>query len=212
MSMTREELKQAFREVASLEFVDIPCEEEISLTFSDKFLRKMKELIRSQKKIYWDCAVIAVVCISLFITACSSEAFREPILQQIEKFSGRATNHIVDGDVKNFIFHTYQLTVLPEGMELIEKKRSFRYRGKIYEDKEENQIHFSQYAEENPNIVLMNTWLDKYTIESRGVEVEIYEYSDCMIGVWVEDGYVMELIYDGCRDLEILKEILEGIE
>lgn len=212
MSMTREELKQAFREVASLEFVDIPCEEEISLTFSNKFLRKMKELIRSQKKIYWDCAMIAVVCLTLFVTACSAEAFREPTLQKQEKFSGRATSHIVDGSAKSFIFHTYKLTVLPEGTELVEKMSSSRYRGKVYRDKDENNICFYQYAAKNPYIILMNTWLDQYALEIRGQEVEIYEYSDCIIGVWVEDGYIFELKYDDCTDIEIFKELIEGIE
>ena len=46
MAMTRVQLNQAFREVAAMEFVDIPCEEaQIAFRFSESFRKKMEKLI-----------------------------------------------------------------------------------------------------------------------------------------------------------------------
>ncbi len=56
MAMTRAQLNQALRDAASMEFADIPSnEEEISFQFSDKFMQKIEKLIARQKTLYWNC-------------------------------------------------------------------------------------------------------------------------------------------------------------
>lgn len=55
MSMSREEFKAAFREVVSSEFAHIPTDESsIDFTFSEKFMKRMDKLIKSQRKPYWN--------------------------------------------------------------------------------------------------------------------------------------------------------------
>ena len=72
--MSREEFKAAFREVVSSEFAHIPTDESsIDFTFSEKFIKRMDKLIKSQRKPYWNfistvsrrAAVIIVAIITL---------------------------------------------------------------------------------------------------------------------------------------------------
>lgn len=90
MGMTRSELNHAFREVASMEFADIPCDEaQIQINFSDKFTQKMEKLIARQKKPYWKyvntakkrVAIVAILLLSIAVTAFSKEEVRASMLQ-----------------------------------------------------------------------------------------------------------------------------------
>jgi hypothetical protein len=221
MAMTKVELNQAFREASSLEFENIPCEEEqVGFVFSDKFIRKMEKLICNQKKSYWEyvntgkkrIAIAAIICLSVLVTACSSSQFREVFFQQVEKWGGQAVSHILEGDIRTLILYEYQLNSLPDGVKLIDKSRSFKNVEKIYSDVNDNRIRFSQSAEEDPYFILMNEWSEQYKMEIRGLEMTIYEFPDSLAGIWVEDGYGMMLIYDGCTDLDVFIEIIEGIK
>ena len=50
MGMSKDDLKRAFREVVSSEFAKIPFDEnDIDITFSEKFNKKMEKLIKSQR-------------------------------------------------------------------------------------------------------------------------------------------------------------------
>lgn len=109
MAMTRVELNQVFREVTSLEFVGVPyIEETIEFEFSDDFQKKMDKLIARQKKVYWEyvntakkrVAIVAIVCLSLFVTACTNPEFREPIIRQMENLEGIMRHYFVEGSMK----------------------------------------------------------------------------------------------------------------
>lgn len=90
MAMTKVELNQVFRESVSMEFADIPSnEEQISFPFSDNFLQKMSKLIALQKTLYWNCvntatkrvAIVAFFLLSITATVFSNEEVRASILQ-----------------------------------------------------------------------------------------------------------------------------------
>lgn len=52
--MNKTDFKNAFREAVASEFSQIPTDEEsIDFTFSKRFNKQMKKLIRSQKKSYY---------------------------------------------------------------------------------------------------------------------------------------------------------------
>ena len=54
MGMSKDDFKRAFREVVSSEFANIPLDENnIDITFSEKFNKKMEKLIKSQRKSYY---------------------------------------------------------------------------------------------------------------------------------------------------------------
>lgn len=220
MAMTRAQLNQAFREVASMEFADIPWDEAaISFSFSDKFLQKMEKLIARQKKPYWEyvntvkkrVAIVAVVCLSLFVTACSNEEFREPIIRQMEKLEGMMRHYFIEGDARIEIENKYYLTTVPDEFELVLELGDSGWHMVRYQDKEGNCIEFSQYASDGLNYNVEDEMINEYSIEIRESEVLIFEYSDSIRAIWTEDGYGMGLIYKGCTEVNVIIEMIESM-
>ena len=93
MAMTKVELNQVFRESVSMEFADIPSnEEQISFPFSDNFLQKMSKLIALQKTLYWNCvntatkrvAIVAILFLTIASVVFSNEEARASMLQWCE--------------------------------------------------------------------------------------------------------------------------------
>lgn len=77
--MTKSEYKNAFSEVITLEYVDIPADDNmIDYTFSNEFLNHMDKLLLRQKKIIWNIinvvrrnvAMVAIVSLTVFASAC----------------------------------------------------------------------------------------------------------------------------------------------
>ena len=71
MAMSKTDFKKAFREVVSSEFAHIPTDEDsIDFIFSEHFEKRMKKLIRSQKKMYYNFVNtvfkrVAIICVVL---------------------------------------------------------------------------------------------------------------------------------------------------
>lgn len=93
MAMTRVQLNQVLRDAASMEFADISSyEEQISFSFSDKFLHKMEKLIARQRKLYWNfvntatkrVAIVVILLLSISATVFSNEEVRATMLQWYE--------------------------------------------------------------------------------------------------------------------------------
>lgn len=162
MAMTKVELKRIISDCVALEFEDIPCNEaEIEYEFSEEFLRKMDKLIEQQKKPYWKytntvakrVAVVSVVCLLLFATACGYKEFREPIIQQFDKLEGIMRHYFVDGDTPMEIQNEYYLTMLPEEFELVLELGNSRWHMVAYQDENGNRIEFSQYASDGMDLI-----------------------------------------------------------
>ena len=93
--MTKTEVLNAFREVASEEFIHIPNEEDIEYEFSEKFNKKMKKLLRKaehkdihrsakiSKKIIAVAAAIVIILAGLM----SVSAIREPVVNFVLEMS-----------------------------------------------------------------------------------------------------------------------------
>lgn len=221
MTMTRAQLNQAFREVAAMEFVDIPCEEmHIDFSFSEQFVKKMEKLIARQRKPYWEyvntagkrVAIVAIVFLSLFITACSNEEFREPIIRKMEQLEGIMRHYFIDGEVRNEIENIYHLTMVPEDFSIVFEYGNSAWHMVRYLDEKENQIEISQYATGGLNYNVKDETINEYYVKIRDAEVSIFEYSDAMRAIWVEDRYGMSLIYEGCTDVNEIIELIEMME
>lgn len=86
MAITVNELKNAFREVVSEEFSNIPTDENsVDFTFSEKFERQMERLIRSQRKVFYSfvntsykrVATVLVVLLTTAVTLFSIKPVRD---------------------------------------------------------------------------------------------------------------------------------------
>lgn len=221
MGMTRTQLNQAFREVATMEFVDIPCEEaQIEFHFSEQFNKKMEKLIVRQKKPYWEyvntakkrVAIVAIVFLSVLATACSNKEFREPIIRKIEQLEGIMRHYFIDGDLRNEIENVYHLTMIPEGFHIVLEYGNSSWHMVRYQDEKGNQIEISQYATGELNYNVKDEMIKENSVKIRDAEVMIFEYSDEMQAIWTEDGYGMGLIYKGCTDVDVIIKLIETME
>lgn len=221
MAISKAELKQAFREVASMEFAEIPCsEEQIVFTFSKKFHKKMEKLIVRQQSAFWHMcntmakktAVIVIVAVSLFVTLLSSEEIRASMLEWCANVYKEYMEYYFEGETTTKIKHEYQLTMVPDGFEVVYEQRDIESITTCYENEEGDAIEFQQYVTEGFRYVLDNENTTYSTVMIDGKEVKIYKYYELAGAMWIEDGYYLWLIYYGCEDLNIIKEMVRTIE
>ena len=107
MGMSKDDFKRAFREVVSSEFANIPLDENnIDITFSEKFNKKMEKLIKSQRKSYYilintvgkRVAILFVAIITLFTASMSVKAIREPVINFIIEVYESFTKYFFEGE------------------------------------------------------------------------------------------------------------------
>ena len=221
MAMTRAQLNQAFREVASMEFADIPCDETlIQFNFSDRFTQKMEKLIARQKKPYWEyvntvgkkIAIVAILVLSIAVTAFRNEEVRASMLQWCEDIYGEYIRYYFEGDTTKVIEHEYQLTKIPEGFERVYDQRDIETVVIGYENEVGDYIQLEQYATDGYETYIDNENGEWSTEIIGNKEVILADYGTQMSAMWNEDGYFMFLIYYGCDNMEIIKEMVDAVE
>ena len=206
--MTREELFNAFREVASEEFAHIPNEEDIEYEFSERFNKKMDKLfkkierncnyptVRPTKKII---TVLAAILI-LFAGLMSVGAIREPIVNFVLDFFEDHIDFGFSGDISQEIEYEYSFSEVPEGFEQTVKNNEG---GTIY----------TEYTNKNTGDIIILTQSitdsDDISVDKEhgtitktfieGMEVYVYEHhSDNYINAIMTKGnYSIMVIYYG---------------
>ena len=220
MAMTRTQLNQVFREALMSEFADIPCEEQISFVFSEKFEQKMKKLIVRQKKSYWKyvntakkrVAIAVISLLSVLMMAMSNEEVRASMLQWCEKVYQEYIHYYFEGGTTRVIEHEYQLTMIPEGFEKVYELKDQETIVSGYENASGDYIQLEQYVTEDFETYIDNEKGKWSTVTIGDKEVKLCEHIDLMAAMWIEDGYYMVLVYHGCDDVEIIKEIVENVK
>ena len=218
--MTRAELNQAFREVASMEFAEVLYEDEISYCFSDAFVRKMEKLIARQRKPYWKyantaakrVAIVAILVICIAMTALSNEEVRASMLQWCSDVYEEYIRYYFEGDTTKVIEHEYRLTMIPEGFEKVYEQRDKENVVIGYENENGNYIQFEQHATEVYEFVVDNEQMEWSNIIIDDEEVKMYEHPDLIGAIWIEDGYAMHIVYHGCQDVKTIYEMIHTIE
>ena len=219
MSVTRVELSQAFREAIMTEFADVPSEEQISLTFSEEFEQKMKKLIERQKKSYWKyvntvakrVAVVALLVLSVAMMVLSNEEVRASMLQWCKDVYEEYIYYYFEGDTTKVIEYEYQLMGIPEGVEKVYEYRDSEIVTISYENQAGDYIDFRQQVTEDFDIYVDNEKGKWSTVIINNKDVKLFDYTTLMGAMWIEDGYYMLLIYHGCDDIEIIKEMVETV-
>lgn len=220
--MTNSELKNAFREAASYEFKDIPQNEsEIEFNFSDLFLRKMENLISSERKKIWHLTntslkrvvtLIAVISL-LFISAMSVSAIREPIVNFFTEIYETFTQYFFDGDTTEQIIEEYKINLIPEEFEQISMDRSSTGIITKYEaPKNKEMLILSQTITEDTVLLLDAEKGDTIVTSVLGKEAHIYKQDGFIQVIWIQDTYLMKLTYYGEQlNEEKIINIIESI-
>ena len=133
MAISVDEFKDALRKVVSSEFANIPEDENsIDYVFSERFNKKMEKLLKAQKKVYWKfintaakrVAIIFLVFIALFTTACSIKEIREPVVRFIIETYEKFNQYFFEGDTTDEISYEYKIKNIPDGFAQTEKFKS----------------------------------------------------------------------------------------
>lgn len=222
MAISKAEFKQAFREVASLEFSHIPQDEKsINYNFSDRFNNRMEKLIKAQRKPYWKfistaskrAAVIFVAILTLFTAAFSVKAIREPIIKFIKQVYESFTQYSFDGDTVETINKEYTITKMLDGYEQIDKLTSDNTIATTYKNELGDTIIFTQMTTEySTGYLVDNESGEQYTETVDGIEIDFKEWYDTKTAIWANDGYVFSIDCIGNISFEDIQQIIRTIK
>lgn len=221
--MTKKEVLEAFREVASEEFADIPAEEDIHYEFSAKFKKKIKTI--SQRLEYGDrrrfklsrraIAAIAAILILLVAGAVTAGAEWDTLVKIVTGQVKGGDTFTFDGPSMSRIEREYKLTYIPDGFVPEQEKEENSYISKIYVNESTgDRLHFQQSIADNSNMAVDNEFGKTVERYFAGKTRYIYqrENGNLTFVFWIEGAYIMELDYHGAVSDEELAKILESVE
>ena len=206
MSMTKAELKKAFREAASYEFRDVPCNDsQIQHTFSPEFEQRIAKLIQKEKSVFWHfvntaskrVAAIIIVLVMLFTTACSVKAIREPLVRFLTEVHETFTEYFFDGEKTTAITDKYHISVIPNGFTEESVFETDTATTVVYKNTQGNTIHFAQAVTEGTTVYLDTEKADSKTIAVAEYEVQLYSQDGGLFAMWTHDGYYFEIVCYG---------------
>ena len=207
-------LKQGLRKLKEIEFSDIPREEDMDHSFSDKYLKHKEKLLKKLNYSYWKyvntvAKKVAIVTIS-FIIAFSSlmtvDAFRESIMDFIvtvyETFS-KIEQYSKDSCISTY----YSLQTLPSGYNKKIIHSTSAVHMQVWTNHDSKNISINQVPFHIPNS--FNTEhgeLSEAIINNTPSlvckdQIQYYCY-------WEFDGYRFELIYPVELGEEFMSEVV----
>lgn len=219
MAMTRKDLNQAFCEAVMSEFADVPDESQITFAFSEKFELKMQKLIACQKKSYWKyvntakkrVAVAVISLLSMFMLAMGNEDVRASMLQWCENVYEEYIHYYFEGETTKLIEHEYQLTVIPDGFEVVSTRKDLKWIVTEYENEIGDSICFVQSITDAYELHIDKEKLNWSSTIINKKEVKLFENEYLKGAIWVENGYVFELYYVGCVEFKVIIEVIENL-
>lgn len=222
MKMSRDELKQAFRESISQEFAAIPATDaEIDYTFSPRFESKMNRLIRAQKRAGWRFVntrakkvwIIAAVIVSLLVTAFCFPPVRDAVTGF---FVSTYDDHIEmqpSGGAQASFEHEFSFSQIPEGFTLTDESRTLTAITKTYSNGDGDHIVLDQslstkgvtaFADNEKS----NVW--SQTVGARGVH--FIQYEEMISASWQENDCVVTIYYYGVTSVDYMISLIETVE
>lgn len=200
-------LQEAFREAARREFDMIPEEEEIEYSFSPKFLRKMRGLLRAEAYGYWKyvntAAKRVAIAVAIIVMLLTSAMAIKPVRERVIKFFVEVYEEyfsITFGEKESGDLYAatepmtrYTISWLPEGY--IETK--FVEKDVLYTTVWKNQ-------EDIPILLNQTTGTQETTLDH--VSDDMCEFDDSELSirylsmngqgtyVWEQNGYIFQLL------------------
>lgn len=200
----------------------IPPEEELDHVFSHRFERKMKKLIRderrtpTERKVYRGLkiafAALAVVVLLVFGSAMSVKAYRFRIVEFFVEVFTELTSYSVKEelpDVEELV--PVEPSYVPEGFVESERVRNDLCYYIMYENDEKEQIHYEQTA-----IGVVGRFWDteksyNREVKVKGQKISIVEEAGVYTLYWKDDRYVYSIQGAGEIDVEILLEMARSM-
>lgn len=221
--MTKAEVINAFREVASDEFIHIPNEENIEYEFSEKFNKNMKKLLKKaeHKDIYRSAKIskriIAVAAAIVIILAglMSVSAIREPVVEYIIEMFDNSMDFNFAGDTSKIIEYEYGFSKIPEGFNLANKTSDEGVIYSEYENSETGEIIILDQSITDGSWRSVDTEHGTITTEIiDNTEVYIYENEngDYIHANWIKETYSFLLVYYGNIEKDEFITLIKSIK
>lgn len=221
--MTREDLFNALREVASEEFAHIPNEEDIEYEFSERFNKKMDKLFKKIERNYTyptvkiSKRIITVIAAVLIIFAglMSVSAIREPIVNFVLEFFEEHIDFGFSGDVSQEIEYEYGFSEIPEGFELTVKNNEGGTVYTEYTNTHTGDIIILTQSITDGNSLSVDNEHGNTSVEQIG-ETPVFLYDgieqDYFQASWTYETYSLILIYYGDIEKESFLELVKSIK
>lgn len=221
--MTRTEVLNAFREVASEEFIHIPNEEDIKYEFSEKFNKKMTKLLRKAEhkaihrsaKISKRIIAVAAAIVIILAGLMSVSAIREPIVKYVIELFDNSMGFSFSGDTSETIEYVYGFSEIPEGFDLINKMSDYDIEYTKYKNRKTgDEFIFKQTITDQKLISIDN---EHGTITTEIIDnTEVYVYENENGGYihanWIKDTYSLFLVYYGNIEKDDFIELIKSIK
>lgn len=220
MQISRNEFKNALRVSFSQQFEDVPrSESEIEYEFSDNFKKSMDKLILKQQKTTWKMtnttpkrmAVLVAVIALLVAGTMSVSAIREPALKIIMEIFDTHIDMHFEGQTTSVIAEEYELTWLPEGFEMVDKSVSEVDVITTYRNNNGNEIQLWQTITQDTSAHSDNEQGEVKTIYVNDKEVLVNMGEKSSFATWLEDGYLMDIIYQGNIGEDTMIKMIKNI-
>ena len=202
MSLSSEEVRRAFREVALREYADVPPAEEIDHVFSPRFLSFMAKLIQEEKRGSWRLlsrqrrrvlVVAAILVLSLLLVACTP-TWREAVTQLIVTVYEQFANYRADDNGRKEIETIYGLDQVPEGFEFASQtQHGPHYVETFYQNSQEKELILEQHI---PGGLWgsMDTENGDFAVVTYGdTSALLYSSNSRSTATWSYDGYIFQI-------------------
>lgn len=219
--INKDEFDRAFRESIASEFKEISLEEEdIDYVFSRHFENKMENILYCERKekpnrsfaAFRKIAILVIVILSIFTTACSVDIIRIPVVQYIIEIYDGFKSYFFEGNTTKVITYEYKITELPEGFKEIKKIKDSGAIIITYANDVGDAIEFSQFTTENTGHIVMDDERITYEDVISDKKVEFRIQGDIVECYWIQEEYFMSIVYMGAGDVEIIKKIIQSIQ
>lgn len=221
MALSKAEVRNAFREVAMRELSTIPPKETIDHSFSKQFYEKMVSLIAEQKRGSWRLlsrqrrralVVAAILVLSMLLVACTP-TLRNAVSDFVVSVYERFVDYAPDVELRPEIELAYGINPAPEGFELVSQRYVNNcFWEQVYQDKEKNNLIFTQQAGEYSGISIDNEHGESRSSIIDGKTVNVYMTDTLCTMVWIQDAYCMTITYIGDPTIVSIEELASSIE
>ena len=219
MAMTKKAFKEAFHDAMALEFAEVPmCESELEYTFSEEFTRKMDNLIAMQEDGVWrllgmvrrHIAVIAIIILGAFVTSCGVTEVVKYLHYDI--YVEVKNEFLENGGALNLDAEFHKLTYIPQNFEEMMISKMDTNIIVEYKNEKGHKISFLQDKAGDCYSIITEELVTNETVTLDGNTVVLFENTQLIGAMWIEDGIYMEILYFGGTDMEELKAMVEGAE
>ena len=216
------DLREAFREAARREFAAVPPEAELDYTFSPRFERSMRRIIRAQAYGYWmlvntaakRVAIAAALLILLLTSVMAIKPVRERVIQFfIEVYEDYFEIHFGEEESWDLPERTepmvrYTLTELPEGYEETNFIMFEHILWTEWKNPDGKTVTLQQ--ESGTHEIITDNDLPLSTLMYGDLVITKQSENGTDLYIWEENGYIFQLYIYGNLSEETVLQIINS--